>query len=93
MGLPPEVADGVGVSLPSAGHVIAAYALGVVLGAPVLAGLGARVPRSQLLVALIAAFALGNVLSALAPSYPLPASSPACPTWAPRRSPSGAAAG
>src|SRR3954454_20716822 len=69
MGLLPEIARGVGISIPAGGHVISAYALGVVVGAPLLAGLGAKFPRRTLLVALMAAFALGNVLSALAPSY------------------------
>jgi MFS transporter, DHA1 family, inner membrane transport protein len=67
MGLLPDIADGVGVDIPTAGHVISAYALGVVVGAPVLAALGARLPRRGLLVALMAAFLLGNVGSALAP--------------------------
>jgi MFS transporter, DHA1 family, inner membrane transport protein len=71
MGLLPEIARGVAVSIPSGGHVISAYALGVVVGAPLLAGLGARLPRRTLLVALMGAFAAGNLLSALAPSYPL----------------------
>jgi DHA1 family inner membrane transport protein len=71
MGLLPEIADGVGVSVPSGGHVVSAYALGVVVGAPVLAGLGARFPRRTLLVALMVAFAAGNLLSALAPTYGL----------------------
>ena len=53
MGLLPQVADGVDVSIPSAGHLISAYALGVVVGAPVLAFLGARLPRRGLLVALM----------------------------------------
>jgi DHA1 family inner membrane transport protein len=70
MGLLPEVAHGVDVSLPTAGHVISAYALGVVIGAPVLAGLGAKLPRRRLLVALMVAYAAGNVLSAMATSYP-----------------------
>jgi DHA1 family inner membrane transport protein len=71
MGLLPEIAHGVGVSVPAGGHVVSAYALGVVVGAPVLAGLGARFPRRTLLVALMAAFAAGNLLSALAPTYGL----------------------
>ena len=45
MGLLPQVADGVDVSIPTAGHLISAYALGVVVGAPVIASLGARLPR------------------------------------------------
>ena len=60
MGLLPEVADGVGVSIPIAGHMISAYALGVVVGAPVLAFLGARLPRRALLLGLMVAFAVGN---------------------------------
>ena len=50
MGLLPEVAEGVGVSIPTAGHIISAYALGVVVGAPVIAFLGARAPRRALLI-------------------------------------------
>jgi DHA1 family inner membrane transport protein len=69
MGLLPQIADGVDISIPTAGHVVSAYAIGVVVGAPVLAGLGARFPRRTLLVALMVAYALGNLLSALAPSY------------------------
>ena len=67
MGLLPDIATGVGVSIPTAGHVISAYALGVVVGAPVLAALGARLPRRALLVGLMVAFLAGNALSALAP--------------------------
>jgi DHA1 family inner membrane transport protein len=69
MGLIREIADGVDVSIPMAGHVISAYALGVVVGAPVLAFLGARWPRRGLLVALMAAYAGFNALSALATSF------------------------
>jgi MFS transporter, DHA1 family, inner membrane transport protein len=69
MGLLPQIASGVNISIPTAGHVVSAYALGVVVGAPVLAGLGARFPRRTLLIALMVAFTAGNVLSALAPSY------------------------
>ena len=69
MGLLPQIADGVSISIPTAGHVVSAYAIGVVVGAPILAGLGAKFPRRTLLVALMAAYALGNVLSAIAPSY------------------------
>jgi DHA1 family inner membrane transport protein len=52
-----------------AGHVISAYALGVVLGAPLIAVIAARLPRHQLLLALMAFFAAGNFASALAPSF------------------------
>ena len=69
MGLLPQISSGVDVSIPTGGHVISAYAVGVVVGAPVLAFLGARLPRRGLLVALMAAFAVGNGLSALATSY------------------------
>ncbi|WP_210440110.1 MFS transporter [Nocardioides xinjiangensis] len=69
MGLLPQISAGVNVSIPTGGHVISAYAVGVVVGAPVLAFLGARLPRRALLVALMAAFAAGNGLSALATSY------------------------
>ena len=68
MGLLPQIADGVGVAIPSAGHVISAYAVGVVVGAPVLAYFGARLPRRGLLLALMGAFVLGNVFSAMAGS-------------------------
>jgi DHA1 family inner membrane transport protein len=71
MGLLPQIADGVDVSIPAAGHVISAYAVGVVVGAPVLAFLGARLPRRGLLIALMAAFGVGNALSALAGSFEL----------------------
>ncbi len=69
MGLLPQIADGVAVGIPTAGHVISAYAVGVVVGAPVLAFFGARLPRRGLLLVLMAAFVLGNVFSALASSY------------------------
>src|SRR5947207_7048797 len=71
MGLLPQVADGVDVSIPTAGQLISAYALGVVVGAPVLAFLGARLPRRGLLVALMTAYAAANALSAVAGSFGL----------------------
>ncbi|MGA8246254.1 MAG: MFS transporter [Nocardioides sp.] len=71
MGLLPQVAEGVDVSIPTAGHLISAYALGVVVGAPVLAFLGARLPRRGLLVVLMTAYAAANALSAVAGSYGL----------------------
>jgi DHA1 family inner membrane transport protein len=69
MGVLPDIADGVRVDIPSAGHVISAYALGVVVGAPVIAALSARLPRRALLVGLMGAFLVGNVLTAMAPGY------------------------
>src|SRR6476469_2477712 len=71
MGLLPDIAAGVGVDIPTAGHTISAYALGVVIGAPLLALLAATWPRKGLLIGLMAAFTVGNVLSAVAPSYSL----------------------
>ena len=69
MGLLPEVATDIAVSIPQAGHVISAYALGVVIGAPVLAVMAAGWHRRALLIALMAVFAAGNFASALAPGY------------------------
>ncbi|MET8853333.1 MFS transporter [Amycolatopsis sp. NPDC004625] len=69
MGLLPEVAAGFGVSIPAAGLLISGYALGVVVGAPLLTALASRVPRKTVLVALMGLFIAGNVLSALAPTY------------------------
>jgi MFS transporter, DHA1 family, inner membrane transport protein len=71
MGLLPQIADGVHISIPTAGHIVSAYALGVVVGAPVIAALGARTGRKRLLLALMAVFVLGNILSAVANSYEL----------------------
>lgn len=69
MGLMPNVAADLGISEPQVGHVISAYALGVVIGAPILALLGARLLRRHLLLLLMGCFALGNFASALAPDY------------------------
>jgi DHA1 family inner membrane transport protein len=54
---------------PTAGHVISSYALGVVVGAPIIAVLSARLTRRTLLIGLMGTFALGNLLSALSPTY------------------------
>jgi DHA1 family inner membrane transport protein len=69
MGLLPEITRGVGVDIPTGGHLISAYAVGVVIGAPVIAALGARLPWRLLALGLMAAFLLGNALTALAPNY------------------------
>ena len=69
MSLLPFFSRGLGIDAPTAGHVISAYAVGVVVGAPVFAVLGARLPRRTLLILLMGMFALGNGLSAVAPSY------------------------
>ncbi|MEW2343063.1 MFS transporter [Streptomyces griseoaurantiacus] len=71
MGLLPEIADGVGVSVPRAGNLVSAYALGVVVGAPVLTGIGARIPHKRLLLLLSGVFVVGNVASAFAPNFSL----------------------
>ncbi|MDX3927394.1 MAG: MFS transporter [Shinella sp.] len=69
MGLLPDVAKSFGVTTAQAGHVISAYALGVVVGAPVLAVFGARFRRRDLLLGLMAVFAAGNIASAIAPTF------------------------
>ncbi|GAB3944273.1 MFS transporter [Kribbella albertanoniae] len=69
MGLLPEVATDFGVSIPSAGLLISGYALGVVVGAPLLTAIGSKVSRKTVLIALMGVFIAGNLLSALAPTY------------------------
>ncbi|WP_371659406.1 MFS transporter [Streptomyces sp. NBC_00280] len=69
MGLLPDVADDLGVSIPSAGHLVSAYALGVVIGAPLLAAVTARMARRKVLIGLMGLFIAGNALSAFAPTY------------------------
>ena len=71
MGLLPDVALDLGVSTPSAGMLVSGYAIGVVIGAPVLAVLTARLPRKPALIGLMTLFILGNALCALAPTYGL----------------------
>ncbi len=69
MSLVPFFAPGLGIDEPTAGHVISAYALGVVVGAPLLAVVSARMARRTVLIALMACFAVANAASALAPTY------------------------
>ena len=69
MGMLPEVAEGLGVSVPSVGLLISAYAVGVVIGAPTLTALGVRFTPRQTLVGLMVVFVVGNALSAVAPTY------------------------
>ncbi|MFD7297397.1 MFS transporter [Streptomyces sp. NPDC059897] len=71
MGLLPQIAEGIDVSVPHAGNLVSAYALGVVVGAPVLTGIGARIPHKRLLLLLSGLFVVGNVASALAPNFGL----------------------
>ena len=69
MGVLPFFARDLGIDEPTAGHAISAYALGVVVGAPIIAVLSARIARRTLLIGLMAMFALGNALSAVSQSY------------------------
>ena len=71
MGLLPEVATDLHVSLSAASGYISTYALGVVLGAPLLTVAGMRVRRKTMLLAMMALFSLGNAFSALAPTHGL----------------------
>ncbi|MBT2397549.1 MFS transporter [Streptomyces sp. ISL-100] len=69
MGLLPEVATDFGVSIPTAGYLVSGYALGVVLGAPLMSVLGTRISRKRMLMLLMGLFIAGNLLSAVAPSF------------------------
>ncbi|OMI36879.1 MFS transporter [Streptomyces sparsogenes] len=69
MGVLPQVADDFGVSIPTAGWLVSGYALGVVIGAPLLTMLGTRVSRKKMLMFLMGLFILGNALSAFAPGF------------------------
>jgi DHA1 family inner membrane transport protein len=69
MGLLPDIAEGIHQSVPRTGHVITAYAFGVVVGAPVIVSLGARLPRRELAVVLVLALGAGNAVTALVHGY------------------------
>ena len=69
MGLLPVIASDLDVSIPRAGMLISAYALGVVIGAPLMTLTTGRVPRRKLLILLAGIFTAGNVLAALSDSY------------------------
>ena len=69
MGMLPLIADDLGVSIPTAGLLISGYALGVMLGAPLMTLTTGRMPRRTLLILLAGIFTLGNVLAALSGSY------------------------
>ena len=69
MGLLKEVEQGLGISTPEAGHLISAYALGVVVGAPLFAAVGARLPRKKLALGLLLFFTVANLTSFMAPDY------------------------
>lgn len=69
MGLLPDIAKDLSITIPQAGHLISAYALGVVIGAPLLAIIAGKYPPKYILIALMGLFTVFNALSAFAPSY------------------------
>ena len=69
MGLLNLIADDYGITPSKAGNIISAYALGVVIGAPLITAFTGRIPRRRLLLILMLAFTIGNALSVVAPSY------------------------
>ncbi|MBB4840901.1 DHA1 family inner membrane transport protein [Sphingomonas kyeonggiensis] len=69
MGLLPVIAQGVDVSIPTAGLLVSAYAIGVMVGAPVMTLAFSRFGKRTALMLLMAIFTIGNLLSALAPDY------------------------
>lgn len=71
MGVLPEAARDFGVDIPTAGHLITAYALGVVVGAPTITALAARITRKKLLLSMMGLFIIGNLLFAIAPNAEL----------------------
>ncbi|MES2208119.1 MAG: MFS transporter [Pseudomonadota bacterium] len=70
MGLLPFFAHDLNVDEPTAGHAISAYALGVVVGAPIITVMAAKISKKTLLISLMLMFILGNILSAVASTYP-----------------------
>ncbi|GAA3159524.1 MULTISPECIES: MFS transporter [Streptomyces] len=69
MGLLPEIAADYGVTIPAAGLLVTGYAIGVVIGAPLMTVLGTRIGRKTMLMLLMGFFTAGNLLSALAPDF------------------------
>lgn len=69
MGLLPQVGSDLGVSIPTAGYLVTGYALGVMIGAPIMTALGTRISRKNMLMLLMGLFVLGNAVSALAPTF------------------------
>src|ERR1700694_3531397 len=69
MGLLPDVAHDLGVSIPHAGLLVTGYALGVVIGAPIVAVATMRVPRKPALLGMVGMFVVGKLLRAIAPNY------------------------
>lgn len=70
-GILPQIAHDFGVDIPTAGLMATLYALGVFVGAPILTVLGAKIPRKTMLIGLAVIFTLGNILTAIAPTFPL----------------------
>jgi DHA1 family arabinose polymer transporter-like MFS transporter len=71
MGVLPDVAKSLSISIPAAGNLIAIYALGVIIGAPVMVGILGKYPPKKVLIGLMLTVASGNILFSLAPTYPL----------------------
>jgi len=69
MGILPDVANSIGISIPIAGHLISSYALGVVIGAPVLVALSSKFTPKYVLITLMIMFTVFNFLSTIAPDY------------------------
>ncbi|OBA00598.1 MFS transporter [Halomonas sp. G11] len=69
MGLMNRIAEDLAITVPQVGYAISSYALGVVVGAPLISALAARVPKRALLIALMLVFAVGNIASAMAPGF------------------------
>ena len=69
IGLLPQIAAGLAVTIPAMGILITAYAIGVMVGAPILTALSSRLTTRQTLMSLMGVFVVGNALSAVAPSY------------------------
>ncbi|MFI2230974.1 MFS transporter [Nocardia testacea] len=69
VGLLPDIAGTYGVSIPTAGLLVTGYALGVVAGAPLMTGLGTRIARKRMLLAMLVLLVVGNIVSAVAPTF------------------------
>lgn len=69
MGLLPDIANDLNVSIPKAGYLISAYALGVVIGAPLLVAIAGKYPPKKILIALMVMFTVFNAFSAFAPNF------------------------
>ena len=69
MGILPNVAHDLNVSIPEAGHFISAYAIGVCVGAPLMVAVARTRPLKQILLGLTAIYVIGNLCAAMAPNY------------------------